>query len=233
MDFDEPFPSAPVRYAFDNDDSDVENEEEPSLHPINVNLTCTLSQPITLLVGMQGPGSAYIEALNCSTQHVGDINDCPILQVSEDILCIPLKKKVEREQVQAMAKSIVGLSKLKSIVILDSLAAADYISNTRDVSPPFLRVLQSSNTQTLIGEQLEPPNMIQDLTAALISYCEIHAIPGYALLSLQESYLGKHIVTIETVDAYVNGLKQTEITRLGYDKSKVYIDEQPQHRLYL
>ncbi|CDS10790.1 hypothetical protein LRAMOSA11276 [Lichtheimia ramosa] len=233
MDFDEPFPSAPVRYAFDNDDSDVENEVETNLRPIDVNLTSTLSQPVTLLVGMQGPGSAYIEALKCATQHIGDINDCPILQISEDVLCIPLKKKVEREQVQAMSKSITGLFKLKSIILLDSLAGADYISNTRDITPPFLRVLQTSNTQKLIGDQLEPPNMIQDLTAALISYCEIHGIPGYVLLSLQESYLGKHIVTIETVDAYEDGLRKIDIARLEYDKNKIYIDEQPQHRLYL
>lgn len=53
------------------------------------------------------------------------------------------------------------------------------------------------------------------------------------LLSLQESYLGKHIVTIETVDAYEDGLRKIDIARLEYDKNKIYIDEQPQHRLYL
>lgn len=80
-----------MRYAFDNDDSDVENEVETNLRPIDVNLTSTLSQPVTLLVGMQGPGSAYIEALKCATQHIGDIN------VIRDIKFHPSVKFAYRE----------------------------------------------------------------------------------------------------------------------------------------
>lgn len=62
MDFDESFHSAPVRYALDEVDSDEELEDkiEPNTIQVMVSLPDT---NLTLIFGLSGPGSIYIDSL--------------------------------------------------------------------------------------------------------------------------------------------------------------------------
>ncbi|KAL1931650.1 hypothetical protein VTP01DRAFT_9793 [Rhizomucor pusillus] len=259
MDLDSDYPSAPVRYAFDDEESDEELDEV--LAPtVTANLTESIpaAQKLTLVVGIHGPASAYLEFLREPGAIVGHISfkqasgnernqretKISIQQISSSIVTVAVNEALDRSIVPVFTSSLVSLfaSQLERIIVLDSISPAEYISSKwgEDLTPPYLRVLSSSAAPQITKlKQLEQPNIIKDLSAALVSYCEIYNVSCYVLLSLQESYLGKPIITSETLDAYSEGLDAIGLTTLLYDSEKLQAlwkqqrAEISQHRLYL
>lgn len=68
------------------------------------------------------------------------------------------------------------------IIVLDSISPAEYISSKwgEDLTPPYLRVLSSSAAPQITKlKQLEQPNIIKDLSAALVSYASIRPLQTY------------------------------------------------------
>ena len=51
--------------------------------------------------------------------------------------------------------------------------------------------------------------------------CEVQNIPCYTLVTMQEYYLGKPIVTLETIEAYVPALKKIGVENLAYNTGDV------------
>ncbi|PHZ09295.1 uncharacterized protein RHIMIDRAFT_246257 [Rhizopus microsporus ATCC 52813] len=208
MDFDESFHSAPVRYALDEVDSDEELEDkiEPNTIQVMVSLPDT---SLTLIFGLSGPGSIYIDSLKGLTS-IGTVENkqetvASILQIpNQPIVFVSFTKQIEANESVHQ-----GLSK---VIILDSFTTES------DLIPPTLRVLQSSASplvQTLTLYEI--PHMVTGLSAAIINYCEIHSIPCYNLLTLQEYVYGKLLVTDTTLEAYNHGLHQLGHDHLNFD----------------
>lgn len=124
--------------------------------------------------------------------------------------------------------------KLSKVIILDSFA------HENDLTPPTLRVLQSSISPILKSlTQYEIPHMVTGLPAAVLNHCEIYSIPCYNLLTLQEYVYGKLLVTEDTLTAYDQGLKQlglnvqfsSELLQQALDRKGRINDNH--HRLYI
>ncbi|KAI7869967.1 hypothetical protein BDF14DRAFT_1741513 [Spinellus fusiger] len=202
MDYQDSFPSAPVRYAFDDEDSD--DEGVVPLPPVQVESTATLTpQHTTLIVGLSGPGSVLLRSLKGNLPTLGHI----------EANCLPLP----------LALSSPPNHSQHSLLTIPQAFLKHWEALLKALVP------------------YEAPNMVKGLSAALLSHCEIHAIPCYSLLTLQESMLGKLLVTQDTLDGYHEGLTALGL-RLDYDEqalsrvlssdTKSRVDEH-HHRLYL
>ncbi|KAG2205088.1 hypothetical protein INT47_002182 [Mucor saturninus] len=229
MDFEDSFASAPVRYALDDIDSDEELEACVNNQKVSVQAKITVDSDncqsnLTLVFGLDGPGNVYIHSLEGKpavigtvTRFVDDKNaevKASILQLSDKkTLFIPFDGAIQPEEAGQYTKAILNgfAGKIEKVVVLDSFTAVGYTSEVwgDDLTPPFLRVLQTSASPTIKGLTLyESPNMIKGLAASIVNHCEIHSIPCYDLLTLQESIYGKLLITVEILQAYDEGLKQ-------------------------
>ncbi|KAI9005477.1 hypothetical protein CLU79DRAFT_781507 [Phycomyces nitens] len=254
MDYQDSFPTAPVRYALD----DGESDEEISViarDSISITTTVGLTAKRTLILGLSGPGSVFIESLQGNAKTVGQVNvqkntekieTLPVLDLGHNVLGLPLNLTVPQEQASQYAASLLKSLKtgLDRVIILDSFTAAEYTCNAwgEDLQPPYMRVLQTSTTKSHPNlVHFEAPNMVKGFEAALITYCEIHSIPCYSFLTLQESMLGKRLVTTDTLDGYLPGLQALGLS-FNYDETKMNevlktrkngrVDKH-HHRLYL
>ncbi|SAM02037.1 hypothetical protein [Absidia glauca] len=249
MDYEDSFPSAPVRYAFDDSDDDDLDTSEATSNTITIGLVEPFPEkPCTLVLGIHA-GASYINALDTGVnghiinegQKATNRVDADI-STADDIVCIsfPTVDTKDANTYAQMAFNLPGLT-VERVILLDSFVSTDYTSRQwgDDPRPPFLRVLQTSVT-TKIPETnpYEAPNLVKDLAAALLAHCEIHGIPCYGLFSLQESLLGKHIITQDTCTAYSQGLDKLGIklpvnnTKLEQILKQGGVDEH-HHRLYL
>ncbi|KAI9269900.1 hypothetical protein BY458DRAFT_456279 [Sporodiniella umbellata] len=241
MDYEDSFYSAPVRYAVEELDSDEELELDTQ--ELNIQINATVSTNITLVLGPSGPGQNYIESLP-NLENIGAIilsdkqeTKATLFQSPDSsILFISFVKKIEAEEAVQYTKSILDQfrDKITQVIVLDTFA------HDNSLTPPSLRVLQTSVSPVLKTlSQYEIPHMVTGLPAAVLNHCEIHSIPCYNLLTLQEYVYGKLLVTEDTLVAYEQGLKQ-----LGLDlkfnsellkqslSNKGRIDDN-HHRLYI
>ncbi|KAI9357521.1 hypothetical protein BD770DRAFT_95260 [Pilaira anomala] len=136
-----------------------------------------------------------------------------ILQLSNTTLLIPFSSDIETDESGKYTKSILTTlaNRIERVIVLDSFTAVGYTSEVwgDDLTPPFLRVLQTTAAPKMKGLTLyEAPNMIKGLSASIVNYCEVHSIPCYDLLSLQESIYGKLLITTEILQAYNQGLHE-------------------------
>lgn len=78
MDFEDSFASAPVRYALDDIDSDEELEACVNNQKVSVQAKITVGSDIgqsklTLVFGLDGPGSVYIHSLEGKPTVIGTV----------------------------------------------------------------------------------------------------------------------------------------------------------------
>ncbi|EGG21296.1 proteasome assembly chaperone 1 [Cavenderia fasciculata] len=116
-------------------------------------------------------------------------NRCILYQSSSDksVVFVICQYKVESDRAFNMTETIFGLFKTpQSVIVLDSLINTLYLSTDyRHPSPPFLRVVYTSSFQNVaqLGFiPLESPNLVERLTAGILSY-----IPAISLQNLVES----------------------------------------------
>lgn len=127
-----------------------------------------------------------------------------IQQISSSIVTVAVNEALDRSIVPVFTSSLVSLfasqleryyaasyyqCRLQStqtivsrIIVLDSISPAEYISSKwgEDLTPPYLRVLSSSAAPQITKlKQLEQPNIIKDLSAALVSYASIRPLQTY------------------------------------------------------
>ncbi|KAI8060732.1 hypothetical protein BC940DRAFT_149497 [Gongronella butleri] len=148
---------------------------------------------------------------------------------------------VDMAQAHALAKLLMDQLRINKVVLLDSYVPSEYTSlewNAQE-EPPFIRWLHTSGAQQVPNvPHYEPPNLVRDLAAAIIGKCEIYGIECHALFSLQESLLGKHIVTADTCAAYATACGKLGMTvPLNDTKLKEILKhggvDEHHHRLYL
>ncbi|KAG0200557.1 Proteasome assembly chaperone 1 [Mortierella sp. GBA30] len=137
---------------------------------------------------------------------------CNVYELNADptVLLIPCNYEIKDKDSLNFAKVIMNNIRASRIVILDTLSPATYLSGSPDIeySYPWLRLLQTAGSTTVTKiPALEVPNLIQNLGAALMGYCEVRGMNDtYLLLSLQEHVYGKALTTAATLRGLKDGL---------------------------
>ncbi|KAI8877535.1 hypothetical protein K501DRAFT_278362 [Backusella circina FSU 941] len=243
MDFEDSFPSAPVRYALDDVDSDEEYEaSQVQVQPFQLNLEAQIPENATLIIGLVGAGSAFVQAIE-GIQAIGTMTQSSIVKADlylvHHLVFVALKCDIDNAEAGSFTRAIYQLQSqhIERVILLDAFTSFEYTSEVYgdDLTPPFLRVLQTTTAPVINGfVPFESPNLIKGLASALINYCEIRSIPCYNMRSLQESLYGKLLVTPETLAAYTQGLSKLRLSvTLNEDKLKNTHINDSHHRLYL
>jgi hypothetical protein len=85
--------------------------------------------------------------------------------------------EVAPEEAGQYSKAIFNsFSKIQKVIVLDAFTAVGYTSEVwgDDLTPPFLRVLQTSSSASIKGLPLyESPNMIKGLSAAIVNHVSL------------------------------------------------------------
>lgn len=205
MDYDDSFFSAPVRYAVDELESDEELQTDIQEKTIHTDLTHSpIDTNLTLIFGPAGPGNVYIDSLDKKPTKIGTVTctvkyiytltkkkykslstqaqdkqetNATILQMSgQPIIFISFSKVIDAEDTVQYTRSILNQfkNKISKIIVLDSFASEN------DLTPPTIRVLQSSSSPVIKGLTLyEIPHMITGLPAAIVNYVKYKISYGY------------------------------------------------------
>ncbi|CAG8481517.1 5348_t:CDS:2 [Ambispora gerdemannii] len=128
------------------------------------------------------------------------------LEEAPDVLIVPCRQQIPTERCAEWTKALFKHVDVQSVVVFDTFAASSYInvdSYEDNRYPPLVRILQTSKA-TLIQDipLYEPPNLTRDLSAAILSHCEIRKIPAYLLLSLLDTQHGRFVATSSTLQAF-------------------------------
>ncbi|KAG0086622.1 hypothetical protein BGZ92_008001 [Podila epicladia] len=184
----------------------------------------------TLIIGTAFGGSSLLHTVQSKTligtlilpgidlkDNSADVNSpanasCNIYELDSDrsVVLIPCNYEVKDKDSLNFAKAIMNGLQTTRIVILDTLSPANYNSTLPDIdyTYPWLRLLQTAGSTTVTKiPALEVPNLVQNLGAALMSYCEVRGLSDtYLLLSLQEFVYGKALTTAGTLRGLKEGL---------------------------
>ncbi|CAG8545456.1 11858_t:CDS:2 [Acaulospora morrowiae] len=247
----------PVRFAYDDSDSEFEDLESdkkiaaldpPIIRISNFKKTLKLSVNL-VLIGIHGGGNLFLESITNKKKLIGTIllpevelvptfetqntlnqethpnQGCFIYELESNprTLIIPCNYKTKDERCFTWVKSLFEHIDPERVFIFDTFKSSLYIAgeNYRENRsyPPFCRLLQSSVAPKLDHSipKYEPPNLVCNLSAALLSHCEIHKIPAYLLLSLQDTFFGKTESTSETLQGFQEALENLQSSELGLD----------------
>jgi hypothetical protein len=94
----------------------------------------------------------------------------------QPIIFISFSKVIDAEDTVQYTRSILNQfkNKISKIIVLDSFASEN------DLTPPTIRVLQSSSSPVIKGLTLyEIPHMITGLPAAIVNYVKYKISYGY------------------------------------------------------
>ncbi|KAF9101262.1 Proteasome assembly chaperone 1 [Mortierella sp. GBA35] len=184
----------------------------------------------TLIVGTAFGGSSLLHTLQSKTllgtlilpgvdlkDNSLDLNSssnasCNIYRLDADptILLIPCNYEIKDKDSLNFAKAIMNNIQASRIIILDTNSPSAYLSGSPDIeyNYPWLRLLQTAGSTTVTKiPTLEVPNLVQNLGAALMGYCEVRGLSDtYLLLSLQEHVYGKALTTAATLRGLKEGL---------------------------
>jgi len=260
MDFYDEFATIPTRYAFD-EDSDEEDLAEVvdklDLDTIKVDFAKEkYVNGCRILYGIYGPGEVFLKASYAAGTKVGSIQlkDKTIASIiasseSSTEIAIISEEKVPNEIVFAVTVALFQhFSNTTEVILFDSFLASNYITSIRQEreTVPTVKYLRSSlgAKSSKIGV-LNAPNLSTGISAAIMTHCELHQIPCVALFTLQESSLGKALITDETAAAFVNALSDLDVNcpsldygnlqnilrsrKFGKDSGRIDADH---HRMY-
>ncbi|KAI9287164.1 hypothetical protein BC943DRAFT_319152 [Umbelopsis sp. AD052] len=134
------------------------------------------------------------------------------------------------------------------VILFDSYLASNYITPNRQEreTVPIVKYLRSSlGRKSSQLDMLSAPNLTTGISAAIMTYCELHQLPCVALFTLQESSLGKALITDETTAAFTTALENLEVAcpsldygnlrsilrgrKFGKDSGRIDADH---HRMY-
>ncbi|KAF9100956.1 hypothetical protein BGX27_000167 [Mortierella sp. AM989] len=184
----------------------------------------------TLIIGTSFGGSTLLQTVKAKTllgtlilpgvdlkDNVADVNartnaSCNIYELDADptIIIIPCNYEIKDQDSLNFAKAIMNNIQANRIIILDTLSPSTYFSGSPDIeyNYPWLRLLQTAGSTTVTKiPTLEVPNLVQNLGAAIMSYCEVRGLSDtYLLLSLQEHVYGKALTTAATLRGLKEGL---------------------------
>lgn len=112
-------------------------------------------------------------------------------------LLIPFIGDINSEEAGQYTKAILNsfVNKIEKVIVLDSFTAVGYTSEVwgDDLTPPFLRVLQTSASPVVKGLTLyEAPNMIKGLSAAIVNHVSL----GTYCFDVYKKHIANHKCSI-------------------------------------
>ncbi|EFA75212.1 proteasome assembly chaperone 1 [Heterostelium album PN500] len=112
-----------------------------------------------------------------------------------------------------MSRLLVNTCKPETVIIIDSLVDTQFISSDHThPQPPFIRTLRTSNyvVDSNSFVPLESPNLVQGITAAILSQCEVEGIQCISLQNLVESssLCNSSVINLENQMKKVNSIFQ-------------------------
>ncbi|KAG2179825.1 hypothetical protein INT43_003608 [Umbelopsis isabellina] len=241
MDFSDEFATIPTRYAFD-DDSDQEDIDQAvdklDLETFKVDFNNFDTASInTVIFGVYGPGDVFLRAVYEGQSVVGTIYAKTKLLASMhtspsagNVISVVSEDVLPEDAINGFAHAM--LSKLPNanlrVIVLDSYYESGYIASdlSEQYTEPTLKCLRTSvekkasQSPTSI-DSLPAPNLSKGIAAAILTYCEIHQLPGLALFSPQPASLGKNLITEATIDYYEEALGKIGVDHLRSDQEKV------------
>ncbi|KAG0003824.1 hypothetical protein BGZ80_004674 [Entomortierella chlamydospora] len=217
-----------------SDEEDFQESVEKAVtlpKPIVLWRTATLPKTCsTLIIGTAFGASTLLHTVKAKTllgtlilpgvdlkDNTLDVNartnaSCNIYELDADptVVIIPCNYEIKDQNSLNFAKAIMNNIQASRIIILDTLSPSTYLSGSPDTeyNYPWLRLLQTAGSTTVTKiPALEVPNLVQNLGAALMSYCEVRGQSDtYLLLSLQEHVYGKALTTAATLRGLKEGL---------------------------
>ncbi|KAI8583750.1 hypothetical protein K450DRAFT_222625 [Umbelopsis ramanniana AG] len=183
----------------------------------------------TIFYGTYGPGEVFLKASYSTGTKVGSIQlkDKIIASIfassnSSTDLAIISEEKIPDEMVFAATVALFQQLPCKEVILFDSYLASNYITFNRQEreTVPIVKYLRSSlGRKSSQLDMLSAPNLTTGISAAILTYCELHQLPCVALFTLQESSLGKALITDETTAAFATALEDLDVTcpSLDYD----------------
>ncbi|KAJ2956128.1 hypothetical protein NQZ79_g7970 [Umbelopsis isabellina] len=197
MDFSDEFATIPTRYAFD-DDSDQEDIDQAvdklDLETFKVDFNIPdIASINTVIFGVYGPGDVFLRALYEGQSAVGTI--------------------------YAKNKCLASIYTNPSAENVISIVSEDVVPE--DAIYGFAHAMLSTLSNANFIESLPAPNLSKGIAAAILTYCEIHQLPGVALFSPQPASLGKNLITETTISYYEEVLGRIGEDHLRSDQEKV------------
>ncbi|RIB05661.1 hypothetical protein C2G38_2117843 [Gigaspora rosea] len=217
MDFEK---SQPTRLLYDDSDSEFEELDDKtvdSLGPPVLRLSHFKNTKFltnTLLIGINGGGNLFLESISSNKRLIGTIllpeielirntlnqengsnQGCFIYEMesSPKTLLIPCNYKVNDERCFIWTKTLFNHIEAERVIIFDIFKLSSYIFNHREEHIyPYCRVL-SSNSALEMDKSIpiyQPPNLVCNLSAAILSHCELYNISAYLLLNPQTEKIG-------------------------------------------
>jgi len=198
--FDEPLPLNPPEFKW--------NE--------NVSLPLRCSR---LLLGTRGAGATFLECFippnrvlgtlslsntNPDTRPSKNAPTCTIYVLDTETLVVACQYDVEPDIAFIWVKTLFAAIIPQQVYVFDAILSSFYrVPNP--ASPPLLRKLQTSSFKHPNDVPfLESPNMVEKISAAILSYCEVRQVPAIAFVSLQDTLF----VTSTTLGAFEKVLRE-------------------------
>eukprot|EP00026_Physarum_polycephalum_P015007 Phypoly_transcript_15584.p1 GENE.Phypoly_transcript_15584~~Phypoly_transcript_15584.p1 ORF type:complete len:250 (+),score=21.16 Phypoly_transcript_15584:144-893(+) len=230
------FDLEPVSFSR-NWDEEVFDEPLP-LNPPDFKWKETVALPLKcskLLVGTRGAGATFLECFIPPTRILGTLTvshtnpdtrpsknapTCTIYALDNETLVAACQYDVEPDLSFIWVKTLFSAIIPQQVFVFDALLSSFYRAPNRP-SPPLLRKLQTSSFKHSYDVPfLESPNMVEKISAAVLSYCEVRQIPAVAFVSLQDTLF----VTSTTIGAFEKILRAAPFSiSPPSDLSKTYV----------
>ncbi|RHZ77402.1 hypothetical protein Glove_180g125 [Diversispora epigaea] len=186
-----------------------------------------------LLIGVYGGGNIFLDLIvnnkkivigsillpeikltqNTLDQEIYPNQGCFIYHLESDpnIAIIPCNYNINDDRCFLWVKALFDQIKAERVYIFDTFKISSYLTNVKhkEFYPPLYRLLKTSVAPKLDDsiQLYESPNLMFNLSAALLSHCEIRRIPAYLILSLQDTFYGKNETTVQTLKGFQECLK--------------------------
>jgi len=180
-----------------------------------------------IVIGFRGAASTFLDCVfvekeTFATLHIPEVamrsnplslkapvpKSCCLLSRYKDVVIVTCDYEVKSARAYAWTQALFEHVRAERVVVLDSLPEHKYhppVSNEPS-SPPFLRMLETSASKKQRQQgsptsctYLEPPNLIESGTAAVLTNCQLRNVPAMGFVVVTPS----GALTCETVKAFV------------------------------
>ncbi|GAA96259.1 uncharacterized protein L969DRAFT_14455 [Mixia osmundae IAM 14324] len=238
MDLNEPFSTAaPARYTIESDSSQSEFEDDNagrqlrtkpaktpreaksfSLSAVGAEAKLSPAGELVLLLGEAGSAwSKHLQSAHAEGASVqaGSVQVASLAQLgATTAACYASTSGIRLDDYWGYASTILEATNPERLTVIDSYAAPYYIGGGQ-ASERNVRYLQSDDDERILPTAAltyEPPNVLQGLTAAIVTQATELSIPATVLLFPSDSL---HLSNATSIDAAIREARPSEIYDFG------------------
>jgi len=199
MDIDPLLDAHPPRYAVESDSEDEYGDAPQAIrrpHPSLAIVTLGENQQFpagrVLVVALGPAGAAWIQGVtlrpSSATLKLGEVSIGSLHSTHDGVFVLQIDHTIPTSACFPVAINVVPSLQPSKVVILDSYAVPSYISeNPVAAEDSPIRILRTSHaakngSKNVQAQPYLPPNMVQGLSASLLSILEPTITPAYLFL---------------------------------------------------